>query len=82
MLQYPDNKPIDLLIAVDLLAENFNDDTLERSLDQLFESGVTKVLVRVAQRALKTYGIAHRFFRLDGSSFHLVSEIRKRKTSN
>ncbi len=71
MPQYLDNKPVDLLIAPDLAAEDFNDDTLGRSLDQLFESGVTEVFAQVAQRALKTYGIEHRFFHLDSSSFHL-----------
>ena len=41
MPQYLDNKPVDLLVAPDLSAEDFNDDTLGRSLDQLFETGVT-----------------------------------------
>jgi transposase len=71
MPQYLDNKPVDLLIDPDLSPEDFNDDTLGRSLDQLFESGVTEVFARVAQQALKTYGIEHRFFHLDSSSFHL-----------
>ncbi len=71
MPQYMDNKPVDLLIAPGLVAEDFNDDTLGRSLDQLFESGVTEVFAQVAARALATYGIEHRFFHLDSSSFHL-----------
>jgi transposase len=71
MPQYLDNKPVDLLIAPGLTAEDFNDDTLGRSLDQLFASGVTEVFAQVAQQALKTYGIEHRFFHLDSSSFHL-----------
>ena len=36
-----------------------------RSLDQLFESGVTEVFARVARQALETYVIEHRFFHLD-----------------
>jgi transposase len=71
MPQYLDNKPVDLLIAPDLVAEDFNDDSLGRSLDQLFEAGVTEVFARVAQRALDEYGIEHRFYHLDSSSFHL-----------
>jgi hypothetical protein len=71
MPQYLDNKPVDLLIAPDLSAEDFNDDTLGRSLDELFESGVTEVFAQVARHALKTYGIEHRFFHLDSTSFHL-----------
>ena len=71
MPQYLDNKPVDLLIKPDLEAEDFNDDTLGRSLDQLFASGVTEVFAKVAQQALGTYGIEHRFWHLDSSSFHL-----------
>jgi len=71
MPQYLNNKPVDLLVAPDLVAEDFNDDTLGRSLDQLYQAGVTEVFARVAQNALATYGIEHRFFHLDSSSFHL-----------
>jgi hypothetical protein len=52
MPQYLDNKPVDLLVASDLAAEDFNDDSLGRSLDQLFEAGVTEVFAHVAARAL------------------------------
>ncbi len=69
--QYLDNKPVDLLVAADLTAEDFNDDTLGRSLDQLFEAGVTEVFAGVARHALETYGIDYRFYHLDSSSFHL-----------
>jgi transposase len=69
--QYLHNKPVDLLIAPDLTAEDFNDDTLGRSLDELFEKGVTEVFAQVARRALSVYGIEHRFYHLDSSSFHL-----------
>ena len=71
MPQYLANKPVDLLITPDLAAEDFNDDTLGRGLDQLFESGVTEVFAQVARRALETYAIEHRFYHLDSSSFHL-----------
>jgi len=71
MPQFLHNKPVDLLIAPELTAEDFNDDTLGRSLDQLFANGVTEVFAKVARQALKVYGIAHRFYHLDSSSFHL-----------
>ncbi len=71
MPQYLHNKPVDLLVAPDLEAEEFNDDTLGRSLDQLFEAGVTEVFAEVAARALRVYGIEHHFYHLDSSSFHL-----------
>lgn len=71
MPHYLDNKPLDLLIGPGLEAADFNDDTLGRSLDQLFVAGVTEVFSDVAAHALAVYGIEHRFYHLDSSSFHL-----------
>jgi transposase len=68
---YMGNKPLDLLIRDGLKAEDFNDDTLGRSLDDLYACGVTEVFASVASKALSTYGIEHRFVHLDSSSFHL-----------
>jgi len=39
---YFDNKPVDLLIGPELGAADFNDDTLARCLDDLYEAGVQK----------------------------------------
>jgi transposase len=71
MPDYLHNKPIDLLIDPDLTAEDFNDDTLGRSLDDLYAAGVTEVFYQVASHALQVYGIRSRFVHLDSSSFHL-----------
>jgi transposase len=71
MPQYLHNKPVDLLIAPGLTANDFNDDTLGRSLDHLYETGVTEVFAKVAAHALEVYGIEHHFYHLDSSSFHL-----------
>jgi len=71
MPQYLQNKPVDLLIERGLQAEDFNDDTLGRALDQLYEAGVTEVFAHVASHALKVFGLEYRFYHLDSSSFHL-----------
>ncbi len=71
MPDYLRNKPIDLLIRSGLNPDDFNDDTLGRSLDDLYACGVTEVFASVASKALSTYGIEHRFVHLDSSSFHL-----------
>ena len=41
MPDYMHNKPVDLLIRSGLSAEDFNDDSLGRSLDALYAKGVT-----------------------------------------
>lgn len=74
MPDYLRNKPIDLLIAPGLSADDFNDDTLGRSLDDLYASGVTELFAKIASKALTVYGIRHQFVHLDSSSFHLHGE--------
>jgi transposase len=70
MPDYLRNKPVDLLIAPGLSADDFNDD----SLDDLYEVGVTELFAKIASNALRTYGIQHQFVHLDSSSFHLHGE--------
>jgi transposase len=71
MPDYLYNKPVDLLIDPDLTAEDFNDDTLGRCLDDLYDAGVTEVFFGVAAHALRVYGLRPSFVHLDSSSFHL-----------
>ena len=71
MPDYLHNKPVDLLIDPDLTADDFNDDTLGRCLDDLHTAGVTEVFYQVASHALQVYGIRSHFVHLDSSSFHL-----------
>jgi transposase len=71
MPDYLHNKPVDILIGPGLVAEDFNDDSLGRSLEALYAKGVTEVFAQVAARALRVYGIEHRFVHVDSSSFHL-----------
>jgi len=68
---YLDNKPVDVLIGEEVCAADFNDDTLARCLDDLYEAGVTEVFYQVAGHALQVYGITSRYVHLDSSSFHL-----------
>lgn len=74
MPDYLRNKPVDLLIAPGLSAEDFNDDSLGRSLDDLYAAGVTELFAKVASQALQVYNIRHQFVHLDSSSFHLHGE--------
>jgi transposase len=71
MPDYLYNKPVDLLIDPNLTAEDFNDDTLGRCLDDLYTAGVTEVFYQIASHALQVYDIRSRFVHLDSSSFHL-----------
>jgi len=68
------NKPVDILIREDLKAEDFNDDSLGRALDILYEVGLTEVFARVASHALSIFEIGHRFYHLDSTTFSLHGE--------
>jgi transposase len=74
MPEYLENKPVDLLIREDLVASDFNDDTLGRALDELFQAGITELFARVAQRAVATYKIDVDFAHTDTSSFSLSGQ--------
>ena len=63
------NKPIDLLFRPELSPAEFNDDSMGRALDVLFENDVTSIFGAVASHALSCFGIEHHFFHLDSTSF-------------
>ena len=52
-------------------ASDFNDDSLGRALDALYEKGVTEAFATVASKALTTYEVEHRFVHLDSTTFSL-----------
>jgi transposase len=74
MPEYMSNKPVDILVGEGLKAEDFNDDTLGRGLDELFQAGITELFARVAAEAVTVYNIEHEYVHLDTSSFSLHGE--------
>ena len=71
MPEYMENKPVDLLIDEALVASDFNDDTLGRALDELFQAGITELFAQVAQNAVTTYQLDVALAHTDTSSFSL-----------
>jgi transposase len=67
-------KPVDLLIGEGLTAEDFNDDSLGRALDRLYEVGITKIFAQVAAYAVAVMGIDTTMVHLDSTSFSLEGE--------
>jgi transposase len=74
MPEYMENKPVDLLIDKELDASDFNDDTLGRALDELFQAGITELFAQVAQNAVSTYQLDVAFAHTDTSSFSLSGQ--------
>jgi len=65
------NKPISRLIAPGIQASQLNDDTLGRTLDTLYEAGVTELYSLIAATAATRLGLAPTFTHLDSTSFHV-----------
>ena len=65
------DKPLKRLFGKDMDALWFNDDTLGRTLDKLFDYGVSELYEKIAQKALEVLGLAPSTIHLDSTSFHL-----------
>jgi len=76
MPEYMENKPVKLLTGEDLEASDFNDDTLGRALDELYQTGVTELFAQIAQDAVATYNLDVAFAHTDTSSFSLTGEYK------
>jgi transposase len=64
------NKPLSRLIAPGIQASHLNDDALGRTLDTLYDYGVTALYSLIAATAAKRLGLAPTFTHLDSTSFH------------
>jgi len=77
LYMFPDfmeTKPVDRLFETGLAAEDFNDDTLGRALDRLYENNTTKIFMEVSMRTLSNMGVTRNFFHLDTTSIGVHGE--------
>ena len=65
------NKPTPRLIAPGVDAQHLHDDTLGRTLDMLYDYGVTELYSLIAATAAQRLGLAPTFAHLDSTSFHV-----------
>ena len=65
------DKPLIQLFGRDVEASWFNDDTLGRTLDKLFDYGVSELYEKIAKKALEVLGLVPTTIHLDSTSFHL-----------
>ena len=73
------NKPVDILIGEGLKAEDFNDDTLGRALDDLHRTGITGLFHLIAQQAIETYGIDSSELHTDTTTFSLQGKYKPKE---
>ncbi|SET46280.1 protein of unknown function [Thorsellia anophelis DSM 18579] len=69
--EYFSDKPIDLLISPGIYSEHLNDDVLGRTLDAVFDYGVSSLYSELAIKTLNTLSITPKAINLDLTSFHV-----------
>ncbi len=74
--EFMKNKPIELFFRDDLKPENFNDDTLDRALDRLYEHNPTSIFMNIAFKTAKKFGIERKFLHLDTTSMSVQGEYK------
>ena len=74
MPEYLKNKPIDLLIGEGLEAEDFNDDSLGRALDELQQAGITELFASIVAQAVAIFELESDYAHVDTSSLSLTGQ--------
>jgi transposase len=69
--QFFANKPTERLIGTGIEAKHINDDLLGRSLDALYEYGVTALFHQISRGAAAKLGVESNGYHADSTSFHV-----------
>lgn len=72
--EYFEGKPTDLLIGPSVEHQHIDDNALGRTLDRLFQVGVTDLYTKIALSVVKHLGIQVSSLHLDSTSFHVDGE--------
>ena len=75
--EYFEDKPIAQLLGKDIEAKSINDIALGRTLDKIYEYGVSDLFSKIASNAVKTLGISSKIGHLDSTAF--ATNIEKEK---
>lgn len=69
-----ETKPCEHLIGEGVKSEYLNDDKLGRTLDKLFDQGLTTTFLAIALNAVEKFSVLLSYLHLDSSSFHTHGE--------
>ena len=68
--QFFEDKPVERLIAPNVQAEQLNDTTLGRAMDDIFQHGVSELFGQISMKAVGILGLVCRIAHADTTSFH------------
>ncbi len=75
--QFFEDKAIEHLLGEGIKVEELNDDKLGRTMDKLYQLGLSKLFLIIALDAIKRYQITTKYSHLDSTSIHLHGEYNK-----
>ncbi len=73
------NKPVELLIREAPKPEDFNDDTLGRALDRLYQNIPTQIFTHIALKAAKLVGVEKKFLHLDTTTMSVHGQHQQQE---
>ena len=77
------DKPLETLFGTtEICAEQINDDALGRTLDAIYEYGVSELYEKISHKAVRLLGLTPNTVHLDSTSFHLDGTYKQYQTNN
>lgn len=76
-----EKKATEQLLGSGIKAEYLNKDTLSRTLDAIYDYGVSQLYERISHKAITVLGLAPDTVHLDSTSFHLDGAYQQRDSS-
>jgi len=73
------NKPVELLIREGLKPEDFNDDTLGRALDRLYQNNPTQIFMHISLKVAKLMGVEKKFLHLDTTTMSVHGQYQQQE---
>jgi transposase len=77
--QFFEKKAVSVLLGKEITADQINDDALGRTLDAIYEYGVSELYEKIALRAMQELDIVPRTYHLDSTSFHVDGQYNSAK---
>ena len=74
-----EDKPLQRLFGIDIDASMINDDALGRTLDALYEYGVTEAYSKIALEAMSKLSLSPKTLHLDSTNFHVDGKYNSGK---
>lgn len=76
------DKPLEILFSQTITAEQINDDALGRTLDAIYNYGVSELYEKIAHKAIAALGLTPSTVHLDSTSFHVDGDYKQNETCN